>query len=504
MIELIVRKKLNPILLIFILFVLLTILFLLFYKKPSSVKNEVTVPNETKSIGKNRESVTSEEDVKSSQFNLHSKSFKKFTGKVTGGTSIIILTDRGNTRKKIAGKSMLGGDLSKRRIAFIAVNRNIKGGVRKKIISEIPYPYCVQESVGVLSSPVELRNLLENESRNLLGFLNIANSEDELCYMRIKFLPEKKELEIYKKLVGENGTLMTEGYYTDLNPEGTLILANCGNVIDVINKRNIRLVLRDDGREDEICFRGRPYKIADPPFFYHGAKFLNDNMIIYQGQMFVDAKDETPEERKFKKYPNLILLYQLNKPQDSKLIESGFTEINPGYNTNRLCPLDISPDEEKLAFQALYPDSSGKSLSLWLSVLHLKNDNQIEKICRLASAIYPDRSLNRGIIYKFNPDSKTNLIAVAGMNNIRLINIETKEVFKSLEVKDAKSIRWSYNGKKLGILKRAKFEYQTEKYSISRPASLWIYDLEKDKLEKIDEDPGYFDFFWVPEDGERF
>ena len=237
-----------------------------------------------------------------------------------------------------------------------------------------------------------------------------------------------------------------------------------------------------------------------PPIY--GAKFIDNNTAVMQGTGY----DHHLFSKMIAGYSfdkNLMIYYSREATGNSRIIESGFTEIKPVGRTQFIAPLDISSSKTKVAFQALYPDESNTKATLWLSLWDLETD-KVDRIVKISQPQEPDKPglfEQRAQIISFSPVQKSNLIAVATGENILIIDYKEKKIVKNLSDCNPKNIKWSPNEKEIGLLKKGiyKEEYQeNEKCVVTSPPSLWLYDIGKDKLKKIYEDSDCFDFLWVP------
>ena len=426
---------------------------------------------------------------------------KKITykGDVLDDTDIVVLSFKSEAQDfakygfSIFYNCMFEGD-----ITFTGIQNSDKD---KYEILAIPYSGF---TVGKLGSrpkynSFELRNLTENKYKNLWVFLNTHTGSFHYSYsanyMKIHFDSLLNELFVESKIL-ENEEL-TEFHITDINSDGSLVLYHSGIVQYVVNDTSGYFFLKNDKTIDEIvkgAFDNQIYCISN-------AKFLNDDEVFLTGLGL---------------YGKVLMVYSKIDSNRTRYIFSGESELVTNWRNENTSPLAISAKGDKVAFQAIYFDENDdkrKKKPLWLSVWDLKND-RVDKIYKLEDNYQGNENYTkRDSIFEFNPISQSNLIAISHidsglwkkstfyrfhphMNNIKIIDIKRKKLVKDFPGISPKSMRWSPDGKKLGFLKEGEYGFN-EGVRYSLPPSLWIYDLEKDTLEMIDEDHGHFDFFWI-------
>lgn len=404
----------------------------------------------------------------------------------------------------------------KRKLQITGIDIESSDSIKKHPITSVPFPYRgLNDEIPHLYPVFLLRNAVSDIEKGIFTFLNCTNDSQELFTMRIRFtqifrkenLVDLKHikkmgifsrgLELREKVVARKQFKLDEGAFTSANSDGTQVINHMGFIINVSDDTTSDFC---SDREKSVVIDGRNWsmkRVLDNYNSRNGAKFLTDNSVI------VKLGGIREEERVGNLVcdPCLLILYSKDDNHNPIALKTGFNNIIPMLEYRKESPIDISPGRNIVAFQAIYPDASNIKAYLWLSVWNLKT-NTTEKICRLSPPIDELRCIkDAGEFFAFNPNIETNLIAVSSYENIKLIDIKEKKVLKKIPIEKIKNMRWSPDGKKLGILKNGEYEYLSEgmdAYRVTTPPSLWIYDLEKDQLEKIDEDPGYFDFFWVP------
>ncbi len=409
------------------------------------------------------------------------------------GQKIIALSDRGNPGKQAEDNysSNLIDAVENRRIVFTGFTGDNNRWIKKQLYS-IPYKYRGLEP-GLVQNNMTLRNLLENNGNDLWVFLNIANNYGSSCdwlYMKLKYDQKNGEITIDDELIRDVGELTYENL-TDVDSEGKRILRSSISVTQIPEGKSISVFQMQNSTFNINGRRFNPDEMENYMPFIHGARFIDDDNMILQGESSLEFYENESKFGGVSYNANYLILSAKDSLEKSKIIQSGFSEVRPRDRTAKLCPLDISPLKNKIAFQALYFNRTNNTADLWLSTWDFKNNN-IEKIIKLASDTQ-DMWKKRGEIYRFNPLTESNLLAVSSRDNIEIIDISKRKIYKELSGTSPKSVRWSPDGTKLGFIK-----WKANENSNKISSSLWIYDLEKDKLEKIDEDPGYFDFFWVP------
>lgn len=191
-------------------------------------------------------------------------------------------------------------------------------------------------------------------------------------------------------------------------------------------------------------------------------------------------------------------------------LKSGFAPLTrplPDYLGDISLPVALSPQRDKISFLAKFPDTNKENedqsiAPIYLCLYYLEK-NKAEKIVSLnCNAQYS--VFTRILPLKWNPAYQKELIAfsVSGRSKQEkttektlLIDTEKKKTVKEWPW-ESKCLRWSPDGRYLGMLKMESRSSKAPKNK-KEAGSLCIYDLKTDTLKKIDQDKTYFDFYWL-------
>lgn len=354
-------------------------------------------------------------------------------------------------------------DYKYRNIAFTLVNVN-SGKIKRDIHSFI-FPF---ESVRFYKK--KLNNLIVNsKNSDIMFFFEHTNSFDKFLCVKIKVKENLKialtciidDDYILKQINGEKGkySCFDSIRYSGIDTSGEKIISNF-NIINIRDKRQINYELTDiNGSRtfNELVTIISSSYLNDQKFMIQVAGIDNKNYLV-----FVD------DSGKCKK--NIRYDYCL-----------------PQYPVNYIYPTGVSCKGDKIVFisnNQVYKNEKGPKV-IRLTEFDIAN-NEFRNIIDFDyyPGIIPNERSDYDTIMKFCPKNNSLLVAANLTSPTIIIDIDKKKIIRRIETTSiVKSLRWSPDGKKIGIL-----DWDGE---------LYIYDLEKDFLKKIAEDQDYFDFIWV-------
>ncbi len=355
-----------------------------------------------------------------------------------------------------------------REIEFDLVEPDKDGGYKFTYIDSFSFPY---EHPFLYTK--KLNNLIGNKDGYNWLFFEYTDSSSKWLCMKISFDNIKKKMNFKEMIVNmpiiyenqnQNGVYFDSDsnyIFPEMDSMGEKILtySSC-----IINIKDCKMHFLPELCDDKGIFN----KID------MGSAFINDNEIITQS--ISEVESYTGYFEKSKSYISIVNLNGTLKKQ----IQKGYGKIS--LIRSYYFPIDVSIDSSKAAF-TFYNDLSSENNRMAIGVLNLINNN-IEELSVLPenSTISTNR-WNTKCIIKWCPVKEPHLMALANFSNeILIVDVEKKGIIKKLNF-EVKSLRWSPDGKKIGFL--------------SREGKMYVYNLEKDSLDKISEDSDYFDFFWV-------
>lgn len=374
-------------------------------------------------------------------------------------TQLIIAADRGRPTKD-PRINYLDYDYSKRRVEFIKLDC-MDGKVRsRKTKGVVPYPYpnefdCDRNSHG------SFRNLIDGNEKGSYYFFNMAGwKDDQWKLFKVRY-------NIWIDTV--NTGRLSEMKYPEYNylRSFTGVDSRSKNILS----HNCELYLFDfDDRTLRNSVDGKVTK----DFWGCGARYSGDETIIYQG-LIDDASEEIDGY-----YPNILYISSVDislcKNIRTGYLHCGFMHTDPYPNA----PMAISPDKNCVVFLAFYPEESNDGKIIRMCAWDIKN-NTVRKIMTFPFDIW---SLYKPSAIVFNPDADKNLLAADTSDGIFLIDIKKCKITKTIsDIDECRSLRWSPDGKKLGVM--------------TGDGKLYVYNLKKDNLKLLARDADYFDFFWV-------
>lgn len=326
----------------------------------------------------------------------------------------------------------------------------------------------------------KLRNLLESGDGNKWFFMESIHSRKKWCCIEIDYDSKRGKFNLKTLLNDEviffkNDNNSSGGYLGDydypddfrfvgVDSRNENLLTNQCFIVNIPEKKAEILNFLPSCKNSILN--------KDEMFEFTGAAFAGDRRVIHQ--WIID-----PSQR------NNLSIIDLEKK------ETGVVNVGYGYihlSLVYLMPIGVDKDGSRVAF--LTVDNKNRDGSLDNRRISLKMmDIQTEKITKIidlpeGTRFCASREGDHPIL-KWSPLADSDqLVFTTLTTGLMLINVRDKKVQKDLQIKSTpKSIRWSPDGKKIGIL--------------GRDGALYIYDLEKDTLEKVMEDSDYFDFFWV-------
>ena len=454
-------KKMNIIIFVFIMAIICSLI--LFIVRPKFNKFSPTTDN-----GKRF--------VKNKKGSKHNKI-------VVGNSDIILLADRGNPRKLGSNDFHIVGDISGRRIEFQYLTIDGTSLKDDPILISEPYPYCQTEFPNREAiSPFNMRNLIEGKDQSSYYFMNIANKKNQWYFMKIVIDKKTKEIEVQERKILQN--VWNDDYITDIDSSGKQIITNNGSIIDICTRKETELNSSKNFHYDDT--RVTLEKVAES-FLVKGAVFLND------GSLFLQGEGNRINSGMKNNFVNLLIINKLREDSnnnsitdgslndESKIVKSGIFEPGPIYRNEWISPIGLSRDGDRVAFQALYPDEKNATQSLWLSIYSIESGN-IENIVEIQTDKKDFIQLNERFI-RWCPLSQSDLIAVYTCGKLQIINVKEKRIVKVIGKNSIKSLRWSNDGNRIGLL--------------TTMGELYIYDIRKMLLQKVIEDKDFFDFFWI-------
>lgn len=184
---------------------------------------------------------------------------------------------------------------------------------------------------------------------------------------------------------------------------------------------------------------------------------------------------------------NVVMLYSNREQKILWKGSFGYSPfgINMGGFEKATSPLALSSDGNKAAFLIRMKGTSPEDpFPLYLSVLNLKT-KQFENVLEIPWGIEKGGLFYQRIFLKWNPRNDSNLIVLGASekDRIYLIDVTKKKIIKEWN-NQIRSIRWSPEGEKLGML--------------DNDSTLTIFNMKTKKEKVIADNKKYFDFIWKP------
>lgn len=374
-------------------------------------------------------------------------------------TQLIIAADRGRPTID-PKKSIMDHDFGKRKVEFIkleCIGSKILSRKTKKIV---PYPYH-NESDCDRNSHGSFRNLIEGNEKGSHYFFNMAGWTDnqwKLFKIRYNIYIDKLDTDGLSDV--EFWCYGTKMIFTGVDEQGKCILSQHGEFCLF-----------------ELKNRISRYKVSKNRFLHigsFGAIYSGNDIIIHQELIM----DNSGDIDRF--FPNVLTISSVDESQCKRIktgyLHRGFMHTDPYPNA----PMAISPDKNCVVFLAFYPEESNDGKIIRMCAWDIKN-NTVRKIMTFPFDIW---SLHKPSAIVFNPDADKNLLAADTSDGIFLIDIKKCKITKTIsDIDECRSLRWSPDGKKLGVM--------------TGDGKLYVYNLKKDNLKLLARDADYFDFFWV-------
>ena len=373
--------------------------------------------------------------------------------------------DIANTYIVVAKDPNNDGEVKKGTINFFRINT-------ENINDIVPFG-SFNFSSNSKRNPKNLRNFMFNKYNNAWYFFEHTQDNNTWICIKIKYNETLDKLDMNtifnkKQFKYNNDEIFTSDdniqfiiFYTGIDKEEKHILSDSGFILDIVQERCKNWI--DIPKEKLPQIFCKPNKAID-----------------FNGSIFIDEKNTALQISEVQSF-TLIFLSDTNEKYKGVLKER-YGLAHTGYDYK--IPMDISFDNKKLAFLT----NQTKSLDnqkLNLLIINLP-DRKVVKICSLPDGSSINRSDGKNYaILKWGKCKNANYIALENMyHDLLIVDIDTEEVIRKIRKKFlTKSLRWSPDGKRIGLL-----NWEGEFY---------VYDLEKDSLVKIAEDKDYFDFFWV-------
>ena len=353
-----------------------------------------------------------------------------------------------------------------RKIEFVPISISKKMIVKKNVTS-FPFPYwsdCWNDSQ-------KIRNLIENRDKTAWYFIEHTFSEVNWYCNKINYCQGKQELkftDIYNndKLSDFLSARYKNLHFIGIIKDGEILLTNNGDIINLKEKERGRL--------------HNPFLPENYSGYYLGISVVKKDLVFLQW-----ADSETME--------NYIGIGTLRNGCENSF-KVDFAPSHQSFIFSS--PIGVNVSSDKIVFLA-YKDRGEKNKfpnDLELCIFTLENQT-INKVIDLPEGldVLETRDTSVQPFLKWCPLTDSSLVIMENISykgsifepaDLFIIDTEKKEVKKKIKKSFiSKSLRWSPDGKKIGFL--------------SWDGELFVYDLEKDKLEKIVEDKEYFDFFWV-------
>ena len=380
--------------------------------------------------------------------------------------SIIILKDNNKHGSEMENSKATNGGIE---LSLVNIGKNF---VDNKHIASFPFKYNNTD----FNRERRLRNLISDKNQTSWYFFEFTEQVYNWDFYKIEYDMTRNKVNITRLL--NSARLTTEDKksrysdfdynyvyrYTDINEKKEEILSNQCDIINLRDKiyKHLGIQILAD-RETIIS--------------YSDAKFLNEQCVVFQLVEYPSFK-------------NWVGFYQLSSGKTACL-EAGYGLVHQSLIF--LSPIDINRTTGDVAF--FYRKEKNESnftsdQGLILATTNKKN-MKVANILKLPENYHiPPSRYGIDAIMKWCPKADSSIVAIANIFPINLnINLILVDMHKRRIIKELKadfetiSLRWSPDGKKIGIL--------------SREGKMYIYDLEKDSLDKIAEDKDYFDFFWV-------
>ncbi len=368
---------------------------------------------------------------------------------------------------------------------------------KNRVIELVPINIYSKEipiaNIGTFTFPykgdrvfLKLRNLIQNSAGNKWFFFESTNSDKNWDCLEI-CLDKGKNKYIFNKLISDEKIVINS---FENEPKGNLVdfhepdicrlssiddkynylMFNQGYLINISKKTANSLSFLPSNTADNA--------LLDNNLEFSWGIFINKKRIALQWMTFPDCKN----------YLSIIEANNVN-----------LKTLNVGYGPahNRwiyILQIDVDKNREKVAFLTTVKRNKEElNNEERISLKILETDNMLIKELIDIPIHYRLLPSNTGIItiLKWSPNNISSLLALDNIANIKsdetnlfVINEKTNKIVRSKSKNfKTKSLRWSPDGKKIGLL--------------SWDGALYVYDIEKDTLDKIAEDQDYFDFFWV-------
>ena len=390
-------------------------------------------------------------------------SFSSFYFLSKDDSQIVVLADRRNNK---SDKS----NFSKRKIELLKVSFNDKKVLKFKQEIIIDFPYNTESNRSDPLTHRKLRNLMKGNGEYEYFFIDVINattSNSKLAKYQLHFFTPPGKTLLSKKEIVRNPPAAEECYFTGLNSRLGFLLFNIGWVTDISS-------LNESRKYSKIRRLG---KTPHWKGFAGNARFLKDGSIIT-----LNSLSESSVVNEALVHQNLLEFKPVGR-LTGKTLRHGYSPnshlgiIKSEYSS----PLALSPDDKVAGFFALLPEEDTKRNYSWFCLWNIEKDSA-DNIVRINEGFIKNFGPD-GILW--NPDLDNHIVALFTGKEFLIIDYKQKKIKKSfLSGACLKSMRWSPDGNRLGIL--------------DFDGSFYVYDMEKDSVEKIFQDNDYFDFFWIP------
>ena len=371
---------------------------------------------------------------------------------------IVLLADR-----------MKKSDAVKRKIELIKVN--LSGNAKPLSKTDIVFLY--PQTPGNLSHFCDPSyNLLKdsnNDSYCLYNILYGAGFYITVVYKLEYFSLIKKAIVTDKMRVKTIHGYRTNLNYADIDLKNKFIFLNNGGCRDLkSSQKRSRNYYRIKNIDTSKC---------DESFeqdFNIWSKILPDGSVLQISIKY--NKEKSGLERE-----STVLRVLPSEVGKYKYLNFGF---NYQYKKDFISDpsITLSPSGKQVCFLTLLPEDGKMEYYCWLCIWDFSKE-KVHKIVKMKKwQEYPNGYSH----LLWNPNSSNSIIAFFLSEQYFLIDYQQKKITKTFKAgKDLKSMRWSPDGNRLGIM-----DYD---------GSFYIYDMKKNKVEFITKDKDYFDFFWIPE-----
>ena len=302
-----------------------------------------------------------------------------------------------------------------------------------------------------------LRNLIEERNGNKIKYHFINGGDSHWIHYEI---PAKNEIKSIIKLDFIGSEAFNNCFFTGINSAKGLLLLEEGFSYST-KKDSLYL---DSFIKKDVYIRG--------------SSFIGNDKIISQGLFNGDKVDNEVVPLK-QDYDNMLQIYTLDN-KEMRNLRFGYFPLDGGMLFTYMAPIEISPDNKYVFFLSQF------DIDNYFKITLCSLDTENYSVSRLLD-------FERGHLRTFLPDSikccpikDKNLILISAENSYILFDFKEKKLLKHLRgISPQKSVRWSWDGKKIGIL--------------TTDGEFYIYDIDHDQTKQILNSHKYFDFFWIPE-----